>query len=168
MLTRTEFTQLAAAGLAAQSPLAEWTTAFMTVMFRKMELLFDATPGADVGLQLHDPLTVWHLVTAARAGDERLTLGPPVDVRVETRGQWTRGMCIVDRRSLKKLPPETAGAVHGQPVHDVGDPGELVLASDHGGWLAPNGGNRVRIAVYSPGRDAFASDMLKRIFSLPS
>jgi hypothetical protein len=68
------------------------------------------------------------------------------DIRVECAGQWTRGMCVVDRRMRKK-------ATDGE-----------VKVGDDAGWLNPRKGNRVRRMVASPGEDEFAHYLLGRIF----
>jgi hypothetical protein len=135
-----------------------------------METLYDAAPGAEIGLQLHDPLTIWYLITeASHTGEHRITLTDEMDVRIETAGQWTRGMCVVDRRNRKKMPPEAKGDgsnwVDGEKeIEILGDGNEKSKPDDHGGWLGANEGNRVRVAVSSTAVETFGELMVKRIF----
>lgn len=70
----------------------------------------------------------------------------PEDIRVETTGQWTRGLCVVDRRSRKRR--ET----------------DEVSNDDHGNWLGSSSGNRINRMVGSPGKEQFAEILLDRIF----
>ena len=72
------------------------------------------------------------------------------DLRVESSGQWTRGMCVVDRRSRKKREDDLDGEIPG----------------DTGNWLSARSGNRLRRCIGSPGEDLFGGFMLKRIFAL--
>ena len=70
----------------------------------------------------------------------------PEDIRVECAGQWTRGMCVVDRRLRRK-------AIDGEEI-----------LGDTDGWLNPRKGNRVRRMAGSPGEEVFAHYLLERIF----
>ena len=150
-LTRGQFTAYTASLLSppssgnssAPSPLAEWSTAFLSSTFRKIESLTPNLTGDAVGLQLHDPLCIWY-VMAPHMGGWRAEVR---DVRVETSGQWTRGCCVVDRRSRKRR------------EDDAGEVGE-----DAGNWLSERLGNRVRVCVGSPGFDVFGRWLLERVF----
>ena len=70
------------------------------------------------------------------------------DVRIETEGQWTRGMCVVDRRSRRKREVAEGEEVGG----------------DCGRWLEGGEGNRVARCVGTPGESDFGTYLLKRIF----
>ncbi|EKG19384.1 hypothetical protein MPH_03247 [Macrophomina phaseolina MS6] len=62
-LTRGQFDRAIAARLAAGSPLATWTNAFVSSTFRKIESLSSSAADAvhdTVALELHDPLCVWY------------------------------------------------------------------------------------------------------------
>ena len=146
-LTRGNFRTMIEPMLEAKSPLAEWMSAFMTSTFAKMESLQSNISGDAVPLQLHDPLTVWYCMCAEDAG---WRLNENVDARVETAGQWTRGMYVVDKRSRKKREDDIAGEVAG----------------DHGNWLSSRAGNRLAVCKESPGESAFGTLMLKRILGL--
>ncbi|KAK7534636.1 Inosine/uridine-preferring nucleoside hydrolase domain-containing protein [Phyllosticta citricarpa] len=142
------------------SPLATWVTAFVTSTFAKITSLASAPPpdAAAVALALHDPLTVWYALCPGhegwRAGTTVIRGGevmPYEDIRVETAGQWTRGMCVVDERLRAR---RTSG------------PLDREVPGDAGNWLSEVAGNRVTRMVKSPGPDAFAGVLLGRIFGV--
>ena len=145
LLTRGDFKASLQPHMTAGSPLADWTNAFMSATFDKVESLHRETTGDAVGLQLHDPLCVWYCMAAA---DPKWKLLVDEDIRVETSGQWTRGMCVVDRRSRRK--------------REDADEGEV--AGDHGNWLHGGSGNRLRRCVGSPGEKTFGTYLLGRVF----
>lgn len=130
------------------SPLATWISAFLTSTFTKIESLQENASGDAVDLGLHDPLTIWYCMT----DPSKWKLAVDQDIRIETSGQWTRGMCVVDRRTRRK--------------RDEGDEGER--PGDTGNWLSRKGGNRLRYAVKSPegGEEGFGGLMLRRILGL--
>lgn len=99
LLTRGAFRALLSPLTTAHSPLAEWTQAFMNATFAKVESLHPVVTGDAVSLQLHDPMCTWYCMTANHAGWK---FAVDEDLRVETAGQWTRGMCVVDRRDRPK------------------------------------------------------------------
>ncbi|KAL9009448.1 MAG: hypothetical protein Q9173_005523 [Seirophora scorigena] len=112
----------------SSSPLAEWVLAILDATFKKVESLHQ---GHDVGgdatyVSMHDPLCIWYAATGETQADEwRMIEGE--DIRIETVGQWTRGMCVVDRRDRKK-----------------GREGEKEVEGDMGEWLSWKKGNRER------------------------
>lgn len=123
-----------------------------------------------VSLALHDPLCVFYTmlnpdVLSVRQTEKdhpgwSLHARSPEDIRVETSGQWTRGMCVVDRRSRRKLPEVDTLADLTENAS-----GGVENASDNGGWLNPKKGNRVRRCTstgWEHGR--FAEELLRRIF----
>ena len=107
----------------------------------------------EIGLQLHDPLTIWYLLSRYRPG-LGLEIGAEEDIRVETAGQWTRGMCVIDGRQRKR---DGGVAVEGEWEE---------LPGDHGNWLNRRSGNRVRRAVESPVVESFERELLTRIFGV--
>ncbi|KAK1675039.1 inosine-uridine preferring nucleoside hydrolase [Colletotrichum godetiae] len=112
-------------------------------------------PGSttEAELQLHNPMTIWYVITQEDPG---LRTSPELeDIRVETSGQWTRGMCVVDRRGFKK-------AV-GLSI-EADEPAVEELVGDTGGWLGANRGNLIRRVVESPGEDLFGKIFLTSIF----
>lgn len=147
VLSRGEYRKTIEPLLAAKSPVAEWTSAFLNSTFHKIESLQQNVSGDAVGLQLHDPLCVWYCMAD---GDAKWELTQDEDIRVETSGQWTRGMCMVDRRSRKKREDD-----------DVGE-----RAGDSGNWLSNAAGNQLQRCVGTPGEDVFGGYLLKRVFDL--
>ncbi|KAK0304205.1 hypothetical protein LTR01_007561 [Friedmanniomyces endolithicus] len=147
LLTRGEYRKVITPLLEAKSPLAEWTEAFLSSTFDKIETLQKDVTGDTVSLQLHDPLCIYYCITSS---DSRWKMNKDEDIRIETSGQWTRGMCVVDKRTRKK--------------REDGDVGEQ--PGDNGNWLSGQAGNRLMRCVGSPGEETFGGYMLKRIFNL--
>lgn len=146
--------------IASGSPLAQWTETFMNGTFNKIdEMLGD---GSEPGLSLHDPLCIWYMLT--RDDPAWKTVAKPEDIRIETTGQWTRGMHVVDRR-LRAKPGEKDSTVQTHPA----DPMDAVtvdeVPGDTMGWLSVRKGNRINRMVVSPGQDIFADVLLKRVFA---
>jgi inosine-uridine nucleoside N-ribohydrolase len=155
----------------AGSPLAEWTSVFMGKIFEKISFLTGGQ--SDPGLSLHDPLCIWYVLTRSAPSWMKYPRGPE-DIRVETGGQWTRGMHVVDRRNRRKggaeVQVESPGAV------DISNPMEKVfigtdndadydeVPGDQHGWLSLSTGNRINRIVSSPGEDAFGQYLLERVF----
>ncbi|KAL8782730.1 MAG: hypothetical protein Q9213_005154 [Squamulea squamosa] len=126
------------------SPLAEWVMAFTDHSFMKMESLHHG----ETEVSLHDPVCIWYAI-ATEGGEERegWEFVKGEDIRVETIGQWTRGMCVVDRRDRKK-------ALEGEEKVD-GDMGE---------WLSWKKGNRIDRCVKTPGERVLAGLLLDTVF----
>ncbi|KAL2269993.1 hypothetical protein VTJ83DRAFT_2177 [Remersonia thermophila] len=145
----------------AGSPLARWAATFMNGTFDKIDAILGGNESGE-GLSLHDPLCVWYMMTRDdprwRAVDE------PEDIRVETTGQWTRGMQVVDRRGRAK-PAETDSTVQTHPE----DPMDAVkfdhIPGDTMGWLSHHKGNRINRMIESPGKDTFAHILLDTVFA---
>ena len=149
--------------LSAQSPLAEWVRAFTGPTFSRNAKLMADGMGE---MALHDPLVVWYALTsplstpnspATWAGGDRKVEAWKVkrnqDVRVETTGQWTKGMCVVDRRGRNLL------------LEEVDLAGSLEeFSSDKGGWLSRHRGNRVGVCVESGEEGGLARVLAERIF----
>lgn len=133
--------------MASGSPLAEWTSAFLSATFNKVESLERDVSGDAVGLQLHDPLCIWYCMYEDLS---KWQIKADEDIRIETAGQWTRGMCVVDRRTRK--------------MREDGDDGER--PGDTGNWLSRASGNRLGRCIQSPGQDLFANFLLQRVFGL--
>ncbi|OQO04846.1 hypothetical protein B0A48_07863 [Cryoendolithus antarcticus] len=145
-ISRGEFQSHTAPLISAGSPLAEWVSAWLNSTFHKVESLQDDVTGDAVGLHLHDPMTIWYCITQL---DPKWELVRDEDIRVETSGQWTRGMCVIDRRSRKKREVDL----------------EEDISSDHGAWLSAKAGNRLSRCVGSPGTGIFGTYLLEKIFA---
>ncbi|KAF4809808.1 hypotheticall protein [Colletotrichum tropicale] len=154
-LFRRHFTERITPLLASGSPLAQWTEHFMSKTFDKIDSMKGPNSTSDAGLQLHDPMTIWYILTKE---DTRWKSTPiPEDIRVEASGQWTRGMHVVDRRGFRKTMPK------------ADNPDDLVVdekLEDNGGWLAAGKGNRIHRIVQSPGKDVFGGVLIDNIFGL--
>ncbi|KAK3394783.1 Inosine/uridine-preferring nucleoside hydrolase domain-containing protein [Podospora didyma] len=158
-LKRSHLTEVIESRMAAGSPLALWTNTFLTGTFNNIEKLLG--DGSEPGLSLHDPLCVWYMLTR----DDSAWKPVPVleDIRIETSGQWTKGMHVVDRRIRAK-----AGEVNSTVETHPEDPVDAVkfdeIPGDTKGWLNMKLGNRINRMVSSPGEDIFAELLVKRIF----
>lgn len=132
--------------LTAGSPLGTWVNTFMDGIFRQIiSMIGDAE---EPGLSLHDPLTIWYMLTGS-SPEWKLAKNAPEDIRVETAGQWTHGMHVSDRRGR---------------VRADGKAREEIIGDDDG-WLSSKRGNRINRYVSSPGYEAFAPYLLERLFS---
>jgi len=127
------------------SPLSQWVRHFVSATFKHIAEVYEGNCELDALFSLHDPLCVWYVLTSDSGG---WRCQEEVDVRIEVEGQWTRGMCVVDRRNIKV-------------EEDLEKP---VKKGDCGVWFHKGMCNRVRVAIDSPDRDAFSAKVLRRIF----
>jgi inosine-uridine nucleoside N-ribohydrolase len=116
-------------------------------MFTKMEHLHHHQAGDPTSLSLHDPLCIWYVLTRDSPSWIRSRQSPE-DIRVDTTGQWTRGMTVVDRRRRKRRDSDG------------------VRPHDRGNWLGRSSGNRVDRMVGSPGEEEFGRYLLERVLGL--
>lgn len=164
LLNKKYFLDAIAASEQAGSPLARWCKTFMVGTFNKIDSIVG--DGSEPGLSLHDPMCVWYMLLR---DDPRWTPTPELeDLRVETMGQWTRGMVVVDRRP--RCPPgdHTEGFAEASAkavVLDGTEEEDDNMPGDTMGWLNPRKGNRVRRMVGSPGEEAFADFLMKSLFA---
>lgn len=86
VIERGRFDKVANPLVKAGSPLAEWMTAFMTAIFKKMETLHHGHAGDTTSMSLHDPLCVWYVLTRDATSWIRSEKSPE-DIRIETTGQ---------------------------------------------------------------------------------
>lgn len=173
LLTKSMFEHKVHPLIKAGSPLAEWTSVFMAKTFEKISSLTNGQ--SDPGLSLHDPLCIWYVLTRS-APSWMISPKGQEDIRVETGGQWTRGMHVVDRRNRRKggtsEQVKSPGAVDiSNPMEKLispgggGDDGEGdIVPGDDFGWLSRSKGNRINRMVASPGEDAFGPYLLERVF----
>jgi inosine-uridine nucleoside N-ribohydrolase len=141
------------------SPLAQWTETFLSRTFDKIDSMI--SDGTEAGLSLHDPLCIWYMLTRDHAGWKAV---PELeDIRVETSGQWTRGMHVVDRRNRAK-DEEGDTTITTHPADPLDQVTMDELPGDHKSWLDRRTGNRIKRYVKSPGEDIFAEELMKRLF----
>ncbi len=131
------------------SPLAEWVGAFLSATFQKSESLYHGHGGGSTSMALHDIVCIWYALTSSTRPQSSWEMKRGEDIRVESQGQWTRGMCVVDRRDAKMLD---------------NDDGESDMPGDTGGWLSELRGNRVNRCVGTPGARLLAPLLLDRLF----
>lgn len=164
LLNKSYFLQRIQPHLRSGSPLAAWIHSFMAGTYRQIESMVDTTED-EAGLSLHDPMTVWYMLTQS---DPAWTWaqGAPEDIRVETSGQWTHGMHVSDRRGRKRAGEGTAVGVEA----DAPDPDAVPISDVPGdtfGWLSSRRGNRIYRCAGSPGEDEFAPFLMERLFGKP-
>jgi inosine-uridine nucleoside N-ribohydrolase len=160
-LRRNAFTTEIDKHRAAGSPLAQWAATFVLRTFDKIDSIVG--DGSEAGLSLHDPLCIWYMLK--RDDPAWKAVSKPEDIRIETSGQWTRGMHVVDRREIAREEEVEDPAIKVNPE----DPLDAVtfdenLPGDHFGWLSAKRGNRVTRMLESPGTELFPEDLMKRIF----
>ncbi|KAI0877498.1 putative nucleoside hydrolase [Hypoxylon argillaceum] len=144
VLTRGELEASLKPQQAAKSPLAEWVLAFMSSSFEKVGSLNLEISRDAASLQLHDPMTIWYCMDSENSNWDIIE---GEDLRVETTGQWTKGMLVTSKRNRKKKLDDDASEAPG---------------NTHG--LTSGAGNRLNRCVGSPGQDIFSQLLLKRIF----
>ena len=115
-----------------------------------MEALENGHAGGSASFSLHDPLCVWYALTKEKQGSD-WQLKKAEDIRIETAGQWSRGMCVVDRRDRKMIDDEDQGGK---------------VFSDNGGWLSRSKGNRIDRCVGTPGHEKLAVLILDAVFGI--
>jgi inosine-uridine nucleoside N-ribohydrolase len=146
VLSRAQFESYVAAPLNAGSPLAEWMSAFMAPMLDKMERLHVGHSGAGASLALHDPLTIWYVLTRDTSGWEPSPAKPQFeDIRVETLGKWTKGMTVLDRRTRHRRNSD------GPVPHDRHN------------WLGSQSGNQILRMRRSGFEKSFGDQMMSCI-----
>lgn len=144
VLTRGDVEESLQPQLAAKSPLAEWISAFMNATFDKVESLYPEIPRDAVEVQVHDPLTIWYCVDD---DNPKWKIIEGEDLRVETTGQWTKGMFVTNKRNRERKD----------------DSGDSEVPGGIDGWLTEGSGNRINRCVGSPGQDIFGRLLLERI-----
>ncbi|KAB5579936.1 inosine-uridine preferring nucleoside hydrolase [Coniochaeta sp. 2T2.1] len=160
-LRRNAFTKEIEKHRTAGSPLAQWAGTFILRTFDKIDSIVG--DGSEAGLSLHDPLCMWYML---KRDDPAWKATPkPEDIRIETSGQWTRGMHVVDRRQIAREEELEDPSITTNPE----DPVDAVtfdknLPGDHFGWLSAKKGNRITRMVESPGTELFPQDLMTRIF----
>ncbi|KAK0630145.1 Inosine/uridine-preferring nucleoside hydrolase domain-containing protein [Bombardia bombarda] len=158
-LMREPFNDKTQSLIEAGSPLAQWTETFINGAFKKIESLLG--DGSEPALSLHDPSCIWYMLN--RDDPAWRTVPKLEDIRIETSGQWTRGMHVVDRRIRAKAgDKDTTVQTHPEDPLDAVTFDEV--PGDTLGWLSVNKGNRINRMVAFPGDTFFAEGLLARLF----
>ena len=158
VLTSTQFHTATADLVKAGSPLASWLTAFMPPMFAKSASM----DGTGLQLALHDPMCVWYVLTSSPNSSWK---GEKEDIRVETTGQWTKGMTLRDERPGRSNPKTTDSFASSNEVKVIkrrDSDGEA--PHDRGNWWGRNSGNQVRRMTASPGVTGCAEALMGSLF----
>lgn len=160
LITKNFFAERIQPYIDAGSPLATWAAHFIKGAFSQIERM--EGDGVEPGLSLHDPLTVWYMLTH---DDPKWKFPAKLeDIRVETSGQWTRGMHVVDNR-LRTKPAEVAALASLNPSEDPEVISKDEVPGDTSGWMSVLKGNRVNRLVESPGEDLFKDVWMQRVFA---
>lgn len=159
LITQSYFAEHIQPHIDAGSPLARWTAHFVNGAFEKIISIIGDEE--EPGLSLHDPLTVWYMLT--HDDPKWKTPAKPEDIRVETSGQWTHGMHVADRRPKKK-PAESAVSLTADPNDDPEFVALDDVPGDTEGWLSVRKGNRINRLIESPGQDLFKEVLMQRVF----
>lgn len=141
------------------SPLVQWTKIWMYRTFDTYSKMLgyelekkNENELKSFGIEMHDPLAVWYAISIFSNGsltpEPGWVIEPEQDIRIETHGEWTKGMTLVDKRARPKK-------------------GELTL-NDQGVWLSLYHGNRINVVTESPFSDfgAFGRFVLQTIYGL--
>ena len=115
-----------------------------------MESMHHGLDGGSAFISLHDPMCVWYSLTA-NVQRQEWQVNRHEDIRIETTGQWTRGMCVIDRRGRKMR-------------DDDSDEEAAEVPGDSGGWLGKSSGNRIGRCIATPGELLLAQFLLNSIF----
>ncbi len=161
LLNRKYFTDAIQSFVSAGSPLARWCETFMVGTFNKIDSILG--DGSEPGLSLHDPMCIWYMLL--RDDPAWKAVAQPEDIRIETSGQWTRGMHVVDRRPGRtptEQPDVTQVTTHTDDPMDQLEVGPV--PSNNPSWRGINTGNRINRIIASPGEEEFAGYLMNRLF----
>lgn len=132
------------------SPLLEWTEVWINTTFSTMKTIYgydimtpeEIAKAPPVFIEMHDPLALYYGITSS----DGWVVDTDLDIRVETKGEFTRGMTVKDVRQKPK---------RDEPVKN-----------DFGLWLSTSHGNRINVAVKSPyDGPSFGKILLSTLFS---
>lgn len=134
------------------SELANWIHNICASSFRPVPGNSPGEPCQSRALVPHDALCLWYVLNADETvGNDSLFRRVVMDLRVETKGEWTKGMCCVDRRPKPTIPVCT----------------EVALSSvDPGLWFSSSSGNCVGVLKETPGRQEWVKALGRALFGM--
>ncbi|ORX38682.1 putative hydrolase [Kockovaella imperatae] len=125
--------------------------------------------GLPDAMEMHDPLAVWYALSNASRAPLDTAEGwhlRPRDFKVERKGEFTRGMCVVDRRGTTEDQGENR-AFDLAKEHNANkteasavDNGER----DRDGSKIVKAGHLPMVIVKTPGKEVLRSLLLDRVF----
>ncbi|CED83155.1 Predicted inosine-uridine preferring nucleoside hydrolase [Phaffia rhodozyma] len=127
-----------------ESPVDVYTSAFLP---RVKEIY--SSLGLPDEMEMHDPMVVWVAVALAR-GDSGFSVRRR-KFEVERKGEWTRGMCVIDRRGTEEA--DLAIRTHGGIKPKSSDE----IKSD----VSQSG---IEVVVETTGKEAFRKEFMQRTF----
>ena len=142
------------------SPLREFIT-HMLIRVRGLQKSF----GLPDAMEMHDPLAVWYAVAHASLPDGKLAEGwkvTPRDFKVERVGEFTRGMCIVDRRGQND-----DGAIRTKEERLVGGEGLKTKPEEEKGRMGETivkAKSLPLVITQTPGKEVLGDMLLERVF----
>lgn len=157
-LTRSTLIAITMMRIKDGSPLAEWTAAFLDDLFARYASQWEGLGGPDTDISLHDLLPIWYALEGSKSlsssssssSDNGWKFDREMDIRVETQGQWARGMHIVDKREMHSM-REKARHKLEDPAMEGGIDTLKEVSGDSGGWINQRRGNRISVCVETPG-----------------
>ena len=136
------------------SPLAEWTAAFLDDLFTRYTSLWEGLGGPETDISMHDLLPIWYALegsdSSSSSSDNGWRFDREMDIRVETQGQWARGMHVVDRREMHDMKEKARHRLEDPAMEGEVDTLKEV-SGDSGGWINQRRGNRISVCVKTPG-----------------
>jgi len=106
-------------------------------------------------LRMHDPLTAWFTIQHAKTDHLRVEDGWGVMRRVfmiERKGEWTKGMCVVDRRGTKETQGTNRSKSGVEAAADFDIPADISPLVN------------VDVVTTAPANSTFSKDLLERVF----
>ena len=165
VLTSAQFQTATTDLVKSGSPLACWLNAFLPPMFAKSASM----DGTGLQLAMHDPMCIWYVLTSD-SSSRTSWIGEKEDIRVETTGQWTKGMTLRDERPGRSN-PDTKDAGGGIPTQSSSGVKTIKRRDsdgeaphDRGNWWGRNSGNQVRRMTASPGVTGCAEALMGSLF----
>ena len=138
---------------------------FVSAMLLRVRGL-QASFGLPDAMEMHDPVAIWYAI--ANAGRSPLDPAPkwvlqPREFKIERKGEYTRGMCVVDRRGTNEQNEDRTKnqRLQGKTVANLPPKDESV---DRMGKTVEKAQKLPLVVVGTPGSDQLRRYLLKRVF----